>query len=88
MNIDNITEKDAMKLVADMAHKFRWNYCLMSESDIIEAWGNMFDTEITDDQLEAVKVSYYWRNMDDYMAEEATNGLRDAIWEVKNGYEG
>jgi hypothetical protein len=84
MNIDIITEKDAMKIVHEMAYKFRWNYCLMSESDIVEAWGNMYDTEITDDQLEAVKTSYYWRNMDDYMAEEATNGLRDAIWEIKN----
>jgi hypothetical protein len=85
MDIDNITEKDAMKIVADMAYKFRWNYCLMSETDIAATWQDITDSEITDEQLHAVRSSYYWRNMDDYMAEDASNGLHDAIWEVRNG---
>jgi len=84
MNIDNITEEQAADLVYNWTHKFGWNVCLIREEDIKVAWRDDTERDITDEELEAVKTSYYWRKMDDYMIQDAMSGLLDAMWEVQN----
>jgi hypothetical protein len=84
MKIDNITEEQAEKLVSEWAYKFGWNVCVITEDDIKVAWKDDTQRDITDEELEAVKTSFYWRKMDDYMIQDAMSALIDAIWEIQN----
>jgi hypothetical protein len=79
MNIDNITEEQAAQLVYSWADKYRWQVCLMTEIDIRDCWKEQNENAITDEELEQVKMSYYWRKMGDYTTQQAMEGLLEAI---------
>lgn len=84
MNIETITEEQAIDLVNTLSWKFRWNMAFLTEQDVKDEWKWETDRDITDEELENILTSYYWRKMDEYMIEDAMNGLRDAIYEVQN----
>lgn len=89
MNIENITEEEAIDIMRQFKIKFDWVGTLFYKEDIIYRWAdNNSDKEnyepLTDDQIEQIMVSYEWRKgMDEAMTETGYEVLDMALWELE-----
>ena len=89
MNIENITEDEALDLFQKLRSKFYWTGTVFTKEDIIYRWLDKYPVKegnepLTDDQIEQIMVSYEWRKgMDEAMTETGYEVLDMALWELE-----
>ena len=88
MDIDNITEEEALEVMHKLRAKFHWAGTVFVKEDIIYYWNDNYKEdegyELTEEQIESVMTSWYWRKgLDDTMTSSGYEVLDMALWEIK-----
>lgn len=85
MDIGNMTESEALDLFYAMRKRFGWQGIVVTRGDAEETWATVLgfdgaeDLTLGDREWSVLVEQYEWRKMDDYLATEAYDGLRDAV---------
>jgi hypothetical protein len=92
MDIDNITEEEALDVLHKLRTKFHWAGTVFMKDDIIYRWKDKYGEEegqaLSDEQIESVMTSWEWRKgLDEAMTSSGYEVLDMALWEVKTGEE-
>jgi len=92
MDIDNITEEEALDVLHKFRTKFGWAGTVFMKDDIIYRWEDKYGEEegyaLSDEQIEKVMVSWQWRKgMEESMIETGYEVMDMVLWEIKTGEE-
>jgi len=85
MDIENMTEQQALDVFYAMRRRFGWQGIVVTRGDAEEMWATVSgldgaeDLTLGDREWSVLVDQYEWRKMDDYLATEAYDGLRDAV---------
>ena len=86
MNIETITEKDAIDFCIKMQKKYRWVMPIYTRQDIIDNW--YYGTEVrrpSEEQINNVLSSRSWvKHMEDAMYLEGSQMLNEIIAEERD----
>lgn len=89
MNIENITEEEAIDIMRQFKIKFDWVGTMFYKEDITARWEDNYGEDdnyepLTDDQIEHIMVSYEWRKgMEEAMLFAGYEVLDMALWELE-----
>jgi hypothetical protein len=92
MDIDNITEEEALTVLHKLRTKFHWAGTIFIKEDIVYRWNDNHKEdegyELSEEQIESVMTSWEWRKgLDEAMISSGYEVLDMALWEVKTGEE-
>lgn len=62
MNIENITESEALRLYYALSRKFGWSGTLFTRGDVDSYWEEYTGEDMTDEDWEEVSDSWYWNS--------------------------
>lgn len=89
MDIENMTEQQALDVFYAMRMRFGWQGSIYSRQDVADIWetfyaddvtvGDDFVARITDEQWQAVLATSEWRGVSGYMDSEGAQAVRDAV---------
>lgn len=82
MNIDNLTEEEALNLVLQLETKFGWATILATRQDAYHIWASVGGGDMTDDDWQAVRDNRSWRGLSDWAWESIHEGLTETIREI------
>lgn len=83
MDIDTITEPEALDLFRTLANKFNWKGTVFSTIDIADEWINQTGEEITDEQMKLVQADSDWhRYLEDAVTTRGWEMLTEAVINV------
>jgi len=80
--VASLTEQEAVTLALDIRRQFNWNVTIFQTEDIVMAFTDRYEREPTDDELNDIMATYYWRKMEDRMCEEGFECIGMAIDEL------
>jgi hypothetical protein len=83
MDIQNMTEEQAVDLFYEMKKRFQWRGAIATREWAGEMWETRYDETMSGDAWEAVRNTYSWRKMDDILAGEAFDCLADAVADAR-----
>lgn len=91
LNVEQLTETQALELVYDMYRKFDWALCLYTREDVktaLQEHRQDYDTEPTDEEIQKVMDTRMWRKyMEEALGSTGWECLQDAIYDAENDEE-
>jgi hypothetical protein len=86
MNIETITEQDAINFCIKIQKKFRWVMPLYTEQDIIDNWYyGLEERRPTEEQINNIMSSRGWvKHLEEAMYREGSDMLNDIIAEERD----
>lgn len=80
LGVSELSESEALALVAVMSQKFGWKSTIFTPLDIRDSWLNIIGEEITSDELTTVLNSREWcKTLEDVICTEGMLILEEAI---------
>ena len=84
--LNNYTEEQALKIVAQLARQFGWKYAIFTTDDITDAWGRVTNYKpITPEQMTEVKNTRMWvKYLEELMIADGLEAIEEMVYEIAN----
>jgi hypothetical protein len=85
IDLDTISEDDAIRAYHALANQFGWGGTLFTREDAQSSWNEYYDQEgdLTDEQWAEIQDSYYWRRgLSDLLTEHGWELVHNAVGEL------
>lgn len=88
INIETMTEDEAIRLYHDLAMKFGWRGSFFTREDAQDSYNEYHgqEGEMSDETWDKVSLSWYWRKgLEEIMTERGWDLVHDAVAEAISG---
>lgn len=87
MNLADMTEDQAIELFYNMRRRFDWTGAVVVPQDLRDAFFSYEGRQPTDEEMTAMKGSWAYRKMDDWLAQDIHEAITEMVFDAAKGNE-
>lgn len=85
MNLETMTEDQALELFYDMRRKFGWTGTVVVPQDLRDAFYSIEERQPTDEEMTAMTGSWAYRKMDDWLGHDVHEAITEMVFDAAKG---